>query len=310
MRFVCLRHDGSRVGRLVRRSGVRGARSRSRGKLSHVPVMNAQREESTEPMPTSHELRSHEHESPEVPPGGRRRLFAFVPVIYSAIIARLNIPSRDNENTLRARLGDRNRVFLLVSNIYPAILGTMIWALIAQVPSDLVSWIATLLIVSHFTLDLLYLKLNLDFYGAENDFRYGWLLFFTDVAIVALIRVAFGTIPELTLSRNALINPITSFTAIYILYVVWEHLYYRLNSTEKRSPASSATHYWYLAGWFALCAGSYAICVGVDLPDWILTATVTGFLVGVTAACVELYWSVFLAINDTRTDKAGPSDNA
>jgi hypothetical protein len=257
-----------------------------------------------------HGLRRKGRECPDAQPGDRRHFFPFMSVIYSAMIVRLNIPSAKGGKGPRAQLGDRNRVFLLVSNIYPAILGTMIWALISQVPSNLISWIAILLIVSHFSLDLIYLKLNLDFYDAENDFRYGWLLFFTDVAIVALIRLAFGTISQLAQSHNAIINPITSFMVIYILYVVWEYLYYRINSAEKRSPASSITHYWYLAGWFTLCAGAYAAAVETDLPDWILTVAIVGFLIGVTAACAELYWSVFLAVNDTRTDKVEPSEGA
>lgn len=216
----------------------------------------------------------------------------------------------DRTSAPRAQLGDRNRVFLLVSNIYPAILGTMIWELISQVPADPIAWIATLLIVTHFTLDLLYLKLNLDFYNAEDDFRYGWFLFLVDVAIVALIRLAFGTISELTELRNAIINPVTCFTGIYVLYVTWEYLYHMINRAEKRSPDSSTTHYWYLAAWFALCAGMYSAAVIATLPAWIHTATVIGFLIGVAVACVELYWSVFLAVNDRKVDRAEAADTA
>ncbi|GIH02853.1 hypothetical protein Rhe02_09200 [Rhizocola hellebori] len=201
-------------------------------------------------------------------------------------------------------------MFLLVSNIYPAILGTMIWELISQIPTDPIAWIATLLIVSHFTLDLLYLKLNLDFYNAEDDFRYGWLLFLVDVAIVALIRLAFGTIPALADSRHAIVNPITCFAVIYVLYVTWEYLYRAMNRAEKRSPDSSTTHYWYLAAWFAICTATYSASILANLPAWIHTATVIGFLLGIAAACAELYWSVFLAVNDRKATQDKRADAA
>ena len=126
-------------------------------------------------------------------------------------------------------------------------------------------------------------------------------MFLVDVAIVGLIRLAFGTIPELVEPHSKVVNPITSFAGIYILYVIWEYLYYWINPAEKRSPDSSTTHYWYLAAWFALCAGMYSAGIGTSLPHWVPTATVIGFLAGVAVACAELYWSVFLAVNDRRS---------
>jgi hypothetical protein len=265
---------------------------------------DASREESPEPMLVRRDVR--ETGSPHLLLL-RRSAYSEIAKKCSAIAAKLGIQHSETEGSPRARLADRNRIFLLVNNIYPAILGTMIWALISHVPSNVISWIAILLIVCHFTLDLLYLKLNLQYYDAEDDFRYGWLMFFTDVAIVALIRLAFGTISNLAQHRNAFINPISSFVVIYLLYLAWEYLYYRINDTEKRSPASSTTHYWYLAGWFGFCAAAYAVGVSMALPADLLTAAVAGFLIGVTAACAELYWSVFVAINDTRIDKVDRS---
>ncbi len=113
----------------------------------------------------------------------------------------------------------------------------------AQPPFDLVTWVMSLLIVTHFTLDLLYLKLNLDFYDAENMFKYDWLLFAIDVAIVVLIRMAFTTIREFANPTVVILNPILCFGGIYVLYVLWELHYQRCNPEEKQSPTSTTKHY-------------------------------------------------------------------
>jgi hypothetical protein len=174
----------------------------------------------------------------------------------------------------------------------------MIWELISHAPSNFLSWVATLFIVAHFSLDLLYLKVNLD--DARDHFQYGWLLFFTDVAIVGLIRLAFGTISGLSRSPNAVVNPISAFAMIYLLYVLWEYIYYWFNGDEKPSPASSVKHYCYLAVWFILWAAIYAVCIDAGWLGWVRTVAVTAFLAGVAVACAELYWSVFLAVKDAQ----------
>lgn len=220
----------------------------------------------------------------------------------------MNTSDSPRDRALRAHLADRNRVFLLVSNIYPAVLGTMIWALISDVPPDFVSWLAILLIVAHFSLDLLYVKLNLEYYGAEDDFRYTWSLFFTDVLIVALIRLAFGTVPALWSQHHWIANPIASFAGIYLLYLLWERIYASLNSDHKPSPASSEAHYRYLAAWFCVCAAAYGVCTSADLSSAYRAVVVAAFLGGVAAACLELYWSVFMAIADKRPGETKSPD--
>lgn len=208
--------------------------------------------------------------------------------------------NKKSGNERRARIGDLNRVFLLVSNLYPAILGTMIWEFMGR-PFDPLIWVASLMLVIHFSLDFLYLKLNLDFYGAEGEFRYGWSLFLIDLLIVGLIRLAFTTLPEMAQPRNLFLNPFVCFVGIYLLYVTWEFVYLRQNPKEKRSPFVTVKHYIFLAVPFTLCAIGNLIYIRCAFPDWVRIVYVTVYMLALTAACVEHYWSVFIDVKDTRS---------
>lgn len=207
----------------------------------------------------------------------------------------------------RAARGDENRVFILVANLYPAVLGTILWQFIADPPNDRVTWIAALLIATHFSLDLLYLKINLTDNVGSRSFRYGWALFMVDVAIVLLIRASFATIERLSPgAQGSYASPISYFFAIYVLYVLWELLYVRGHGGLKETPVASVITYSILAVWFAICA-AMSIFSARAVPDgpWEAIALI-GFLAGLVTACAELYWSLFIA--DRETDRCEAID--
>jgi hypothetical protein len=188
-------------------------------------------------------------------------------------------------------LADRNRVFLLLFTLYPAILGTMLWQFIERPPNTLV-WLASLLLVIHFSLDLLYLKLNTD----ADYYRYTWSLFAIDVALVVLMRGAFTTLPSLTEVTGTWSNPAVFFVGIYLLYVVWEVAYKRANPVLKRSSSDTPIHYLLFCAYFVLSAG---LCVGhaqLGLPSWTPPIGIGLYLVGLCGACIEHYWSVFIGV--------------
>jgi hypothetical protein len=198
----------------------------------------------------------------------------------------------------RADIGDCNRVYLLLSLVYPSVLGTMIWEFLSR-PFDLVIWITSLMVIIHFSLDFLYLKLNLDFYTAEGEFKYDWLLFITDTVIVALIRLAFTTIPEVVRPSDPVFNPSVCFLGIYLLYVLWEFLYLKCNPDEKRSPLSTRKHYILFAIFFFVCTLVHIAYIYFNLPVWVRAVYVIGYLLALGSACAEHYWSVFVHVKET-----------
>lgn len=191
----------------------------------------------------------------------------------------------------RPALADHNRVFLLLSTIYPAILGTMIWQFIEQ-PANIVVWLASLLLIIHFSLDLLYLKLNTD----VAYYRYTWALFVIDVALVVLMRAAFTTAPTLAHFTTTWATPPVFFVGIYVLYILWEIVYRRVNSTMKRSSSATPFHYLGFCGYFAVCAVLYSSRAHLGAPSWATPVAVGAYLVGLCGACLEHYWSVFVGV--------------
>lgn len=188
-------------------------------------------------------------------------------------------------------LADHNRVFLMLFTLYPAILGTMLWQFIGW-PANVVVWLSSLLLVIHFSLDLLYLKLNTD----ADYYRYTWMLFVIDVALVVLMRVAFTTVPTLASFTTTWANPPIFFVGIYALYIIWEIVYRRANPTMKRSPSSTPTHYLGFCGYFAACALLYSAHTHFGGPEWVTPVAVAAYLVGLLGACLEHYWSVFIGV--------------
>lgn len=191
----------------------------------------------------------------------------------------------------RPTLADRNRVFLLLFTLYPAILGTMIWQFI-EWPANIVVWLASLLLVIHFSLDLLYLKLNTD----AAYYCYTWVLFAIDVALVVLMRVAFTTAPTLASFTKTWATPPVFFVGIYVLYIVWEIVYKGANPTMKRSSSDTPTHYLAFCGYFAVCALLYSAHAHLGGPEWVTPVAVGAYLVGLCGACLEHYWSVFIGV--------------
>ena len=191
----------------------------------------------------------------------------------------------------RPGLADHNRVFLLLFILYPAILGTMLWQFIER-PANIVVWLASFLLVSHFSLDLLYLKLNTD----AAYYRYTWGLFAIDVALVVLMRAAFTAAPTLASLATTWANPPVFFIGIYMLYIVWEIVYKRANPIMKRSFSATSTHYVFLCGYFAVCALLYSAHTHLGGPSWTTPVAVSAYLVGLCGACLELYWSVFIGV--------------
>lgn len=191
----------------------------------------------------------------------------------------------------RPALADHNRVFLLLFTLYPAILGTMLWQFIER-PANIVVWLASLLLVIHFSLDLLYLKLNTD----AAYYRYTWALFAIDVALVVLMRAAFTTTPALASFTTTWANPPVFFVGIYVLYIVWEILYRRANPIMKRSSSATPTHYLGFCCYFAVCALLYSTHTYLGGPRWATPVAVGAYLVGLCGACLEHYWSVFIGV--------------
>lgn len=191
----------------------------------------------------------------------------------------------------RPALADHNRVFLLLFTLYPAILGTMVWQFIEQ-PANIVVWFVSLLLVIHFALDLLYLKLNTD----AAYYRYTWELFAIDVALVVLMRAAFTTAPTLASFTTAWANPPVFFVGIYVLYIVWEIVYRRANPKMKRSSSATPLHYLGFCGYFAACALLYIAHAHLGGPSWMAPVAVGTYLVGLCGACLEHYWSVFIGV--------------
>lgn len=191
----------------------------------------------------------------------------------------------------RPALADRNRVFLMLFTLYPAILGTMLWQFIEQ-PANIVVWLASLLLVIHFSLDLLYLKLNTD----AAHYRYTWALFSIDVALVVLMRAAFTTAPTLSSFTTTWANPPVFFVSIYVLYIVWEIVYRRANPIMKRSSSATPTHYLGFCGYFVVCALLYSAHTHLGGPRWATPLAVGAYLVGLCGACLEHYWSVFIGV--------------
>jgi hypothetical protein len=191
----------------------------------------------------------------------------------------------------RPALADHNRVFLLLFTLYPAILGTMLWQFIER-PGNIVVWLASLLLVIHFSLDLLYLKLNTD----AAYYRYTWVLFAIDVALVVLMRAAFTTAPKLASFTTAWASPPVFFVGIYVLYVVWEIVYRHANPIVKRSSSATPMHYLGFCGYFAVSALLYNVHAHLGGPRWVTPIAVGAYLVGLCGACLEHYWSVFIGI--------------
>jgi hypothetical protein len=180
---------------------------------------------------------------------------------------------------------------LLLFTLYPAILGTMLWQFIER-PANIVVWLASLLLVVHFSLDLLYLKLNTD----VAYYRYTWALFAIDVALVVLMRAAFTTAPTLASFTTTWANPPVLFVGIYVLYVVWEIVYRRANCIMKRSSSATTKHYLSFCGYFAVCALLYSAHTHLGSPRWTTPVAVGAYLVGLCGACLEHYWSVFIGV--------------
>jgi len=153
-----------------------------------------------------------------------------------------------------------------------------------------------LLLAFHFTLDFIYLKLNLEYHGAEDSFRYGWSLFTIDLGIVVLIRLAFTTLDEMVLPSSILSHPYSYLTGVYVLYVIWEIIYARHNPIQKKSPETTPKHYAMCCtaflSTFVLYLASQALCSAT----WLHHATNVIFVTVLLCAVGEHFWSVFLRV--------------
>jgi len=195
-----------------------------------------------------------------------------------------------------ASLGDKNRKFILLSLTYPAILGTIIWESLGAPFSSLLAWVAAGLIIMHFTLDFLYLKINIDYYGAESDFRYGWCLFWIDMVIIVLIRWAFTSSQSLPNPQAIFFHPYALFAAIYALYVLWENVYSTANRGRKRSLQTTIKEYYICLILFLICCVLHAFRLSQYDSFWFNWSCNGLFLMSMAYTVYKHYISVFLRV--------------